>query len=157
MCVEKCKAAEQAKKHTAEITADPSQPASKGEQQDVFDARQTTWDKRQSHPGNRQHFHSGTSSARSAGTFTRTVHYGAQRRGSCAIAAEDRIILPSFAMSGKSLNVPESSRYIGRWMIKTKHEYLTSTRQYSLWASLPRHGKGFLWMLTQEESSYLCR
>ena len=74
-CVEKCKAAEQAKKHTAEITADPNRPASKGEQQDVFFARQTTWDKRQSHPGNRQHFHNGTSGARSVGSSARSCSF----------------------------------------------------------------------------------
>ena len=90
-CVEKCKATEQAKKHTAEITADPNRPASKGEQQDVFVARQKTWDKRQSHPGIvgidsiftmaqaalgqwvRQR-----AAAVFAVSFTRTVHNGAQ-------------------------------------------------------------------------------
>ena len=114
-CVEKCKAAEQAKKHTAEITADPNRPASKDEQQDVFVTRQTTWDKRQSHPGNRQHLHNGTSGARSVGSsmhscsFRGLVHaYGPQRcpaRGSCAIAVEDRITLPLFAVSRKAVGV----------------------------------------------------
>ena len=118
-CVEKCKAAEQAKKHTAEIIADPNRPASKGEQQDVFVARQITLDKRQSHPGKRQQFHNGTGGAQSVGSSTRScsfcslIHaYSPQQcpsKGNFAIAVEDRITLPLFAVSGKSLNVTESS------------------------------------------------
>ena len=90
-------------------------------------------------------------------SFTRTVHNGVQRRGSCALAVEDQITLPLFSVSGKSLNVTESSQYIGQLMIKAKHKYLMSTRKYYQWASLLRHEKGFLWMWKQEESSCLCR
>ena len=34
-------------------------------------------------------------------SVTRTVHNGAQRRGSCAIAVENQITLPLFAVSEK--------------------------------------------------------
>ena len=168
-CVEKCRAAEQAKKQTAEITAAPTTSASKGVlgEQEVFLTQRPEWDKRRS--GN-QWQHGGTrgadqpprqcAAATTAVVFTRPIHDSARQRERYAIIVEILDTFQSFAVLRKGVNARmEDDQYTGQQMTNEKKPRHWN-RKYCQWTNLHsgkeakgrHHERDFLSMSTQEES-----